>query len=742
MATPTIHWYYWDGDSWEDISAYVLVKGGCNGSWGMASNKHNDRLARTGEMRIVLDNTGGIFDPDDADVLTGWKINAKIKLEVTFDGTTWRRFYGSVQSVKFSDPNTHEHTASVTIADWMRYAYKFPLTNLAVESRKRGIDAISSVVNNVGQAPLATKYSQGDYIYDVLFDSVTVNTKAATELNKIVLSEFGYCYNRHDKINGETITFEAGSDRGLSRSVAKIPKMVSDCGFVLQAGSATDFVLDCAGNKIIINETQDAHIDGFGDGFTRTYGENILNNITVTAYPKRTDSTEQTLYSLGSALRLSDGETKTIKAKYQNLSTKESCNAITSLMIQPVATTDYTMNKKSDGSGTNTTANLTVVANYKSAEVELTLTNKSGFEGYVTMLKCRGYGIYQDSSIRAQAENSASQLDYSDFPMNIEQQYQRDTVAGESTAWKLLYEEKEPNTKLERVSMIANKSDTRMLAFLAVDIGDMVKVTESDLGIDDYYYVQGIEFSIRAGNLIVFEWILKEVEDYTGLYTDISLDFNNTAGQSVVFNNLIADLPQQTIMFRYNMTSFGDTGISQYIVNRIPAWYIALLTSSERIDFAAYHSSVVGVWAMDNNSFDAGLHHVAITYNGVLTTNDPVMYLDGASEHINELATPSGNRTSGEGVALSIGSLTAGKSPNGNVYDVRIFNRILSSVEIAAEYATPGTVTDGLIFKSPSVYTIQLSDYDNLTLTSSTKIFDSVDGIIGTAYGSPVSQIP
>lgn len=742
MATPAITWSYYTGSEWTAISGYVLTKYGCSGFWGMGSNKHTDRIARTGEMRVVLNNTSGCFDPEDTDALTGWGINTKIKLEVTFDGTTYRRFYGTVQNIKFSDPNSHEHTATVTVADWMRYAYKFLLTDPAVEANKRGGYAVDAIVDDIGQAPLNTNYSQGDYEYDAIFDSVTVNTKAATELNKIVMSEFGYFYNRHDKVYGETLTFEAGSDRGLTRTISQIPKMVADCGYILQAGSATDKVLDTSGNNIVAAQTQDAHINGFGDGFERSYGANILNNITVTAYPKRVDSTEQTLYSLGTYQKLSAGETKTIKAKYQNLTTKESCNAITSLMIQPVATTDYTMFTNSDGSGTNLTANLTVVAVYKAAEVELTLTNSSVFTGYINLLKCRGYGIYQDSSVKTQAESITSQSSYSDFPMNIEQRYQRDTVAGEEVSWKLLTNEYLPRTKLERVSIIANKSNERMLAFLAIDIGDMVKITESDLGIDDYYYVQGIEFSISAGNLIAYDWILKEVENLSGLYTDIILDYSNASDQKVTFNNNLPDMSQKTVMFRFDLDSFDSTASPQYIAMRSDAWVVYLGTSSEKIFFLhRFTGASDGLWAMDPSSFTTGLHHVAVTFDAALITNNPILYLDGSSVTVNEIVTPVGTARSEDSVAITIGGWGAGKSPNGNVYNLRIYNRILSALEIAAEEATPGTVTDGLVFSGPAVYTVREAEYDNLTLTSDIKVFDTVNGLVGTPTGSPISQL-
>ena len=746
MVTPTITWSYYTGAAWVDISAYVLVGGGCNGSWGMSTNRHNDRLAKTGEMRVTLDNTNGCFDPEDADALAGWNINTKIKLEITFDGTTWRRFYGSVQSIGFSDPNTKEHKATVTITDWMNYAYKFPITASSVEANKFGGYAVDSIVDDVAQAPLATDYSPGDYLYDATYDSTTVKTKAATELNKIVMSELGYFYNKHDKVNGETLVFEAAGDRNSDRTMAKIPKMVADSGYILQAGSATDRVLDTSGNLIVAAEVQDAHMNGIAAGYKRSFGKNILNSIKITAFPKRVDTTEQTLYKLGTVMVLAAGETKTINAEYQNLSTKEYCNALTSLMIDPVVTTDYLMNANSGGTGTNLTSSLTVTADYRAAEVELTLTNTGTATGYITLLKCRGYGVYQDSSINAKVEDSASQATYSMAEMNIDQQYQRDTVRGESAAYKILDVERNPRTILDEVTIIANKSDFAMLAFLAIDVGNMVKITESTLNLADYYYVQGIRFSIGAGDVITYTWTLKEPLNFT--YSDIMVEFTNIASQYISFGLEAAkDLPQKTVMLRIDLDSFGDTSIQQGLVTKSP-FFFYIAPTSEAIVFSQLFTGSGPYWATNNNTMTTGVHQLAFTYDNTSTANDPIIYIDGSSSAVTESAgvAPSGYVVSDALSNFEIGRAQAPvsgflKSPDGKIYDVRIFNRILSGAEIASEYATPGTVTDGLVFKTFSVSTSRLAEYEDLTLTSENRVFDSVGDYVGTPVGSPIARL-
>lgn len=757
MATayyPDIKWYYYNaaGAAWVDITGYVLTKSGVSGHWGMRSNKYTDRLAATGEMRMLLDNASGVFDPDDASVLTGWALNAIVKLVVTYDSVDYVRFRGKVTRIEMSDPNTYEHTASVTVSDWMYNAYNKKIDQLSVQTFKRGGQVVDSIVDAVGVTPLATAYSVGDYEFPAAFDSMTITTTAATELNKVVLSENGYFYCRHDKVNGETLVFEAESDRNGLRTVSKIPKLKADSGFVLKAGSATDYVLmaGSATDKLILNETADADFDGIAQGYSRTHGDNVLNKVTVTAYPKRVDTTEQTLYSLGTPLMLAPGETKTITVKYQNATTKESCNAITSLCSQPVATTDYLMNTKKEGTGTNITANLTVSVIFYTAEAEVTVTNASAYNGHVTRLYLKGYGVYQDASIKAIAEKSASQTAYGVQELNIEQRYQRDVISGQSLAFRMANVEKDPRTKLDSVRFIANKSSTAMYAFCVLDIGDMVRVTESTLNLDDDFYIQGVEFSIQEGDVIMYKWILGvSIALLAVACTPVALEFTNTAGQYVMFpSSCTSGTTQKSITFDLYLDSFGDTGLPAYLITKtnLPTadsfgWEVRLGTGTEQLYYFQYtEGSNYITWGTGASSVAVEtVYHVAILYDNSSIANNPTIYINGVEASLTESGSTAYAPVDADDAPLNIGPSFLRKSIDGKMSKVRVHNVILTAEEVATINGG-SEVTRGLIFSAPTVPTDETADYYDVTLTNEIPLFDEVEFKVGIPQGSPICR--
>ncbi len=754
---PTIKWYYYNatGAAWVDISGYVLTKQGVSGHWGMRSNKYTDRLAATGEMRMLLDNTDGVFDPDDASALTGWAINTKVKMVVTFDGVNYTRFYGKVDTLKFSDPNTHEHTAQVLVSDWMGYAYKKTLGEQSIETYKRGGELCAEIVTEVGQTPLATSYAVGDYEFPAAFDSMTTTAKAATELNKIVLSENGYFYNRHDKTNGETLVFEAESCRNGLRTISKLPKLKADSGYILKAGTTDHILLAGTTDKLILNETQDAHINGTAQRYERSHGENIINKVTVTAYPKRTDTEEQTLYSLGEVIRISSGETKTINVRYQNADTKESCNAITSLMVDPVATTDYTMNTRKDGKGTDLTSSLTVSVVFRTAEAEITLTNMSGYLGQITKLQLRGYGVYQDSSIKAVVEDTSSQASYSEAELNIEQQYQRDVVAGKLWAKKIVGVESSPRTKLNKITFCANKSEMRMLAFLACDIGDLVKITESGLNLDGYYYyINGIEFAITEGNIITYSWIL---DDSAGIsenrFSNVALEFSPSSEDIIEFGEIpsLVDLPDQSITAWCDVTTIGAWCdiVCMWVDNAGGLeWGVGISkTNGLRMLLIMPYADNGGNWTSGYESeITSGGNFVCL---GVSITGTVIkFYINGVLKTTNVSREPIGTRLSYSGANYTVGNIRSINPPSdygrpfaGKLADIRHHNVILTEDEMMQVY-TDGIggagVTRGLLFHTPAILTSKLSTLTDQTLASTDRVFDSVNGYAGTPGGSVV----
>lgn len=761
----SVKWYYYNsaGTAWVDVSAYVNHNTEY-GFWGMNGNGYADRLADVGELRFTVRNcdmtggTVGYFDPADANVLTGWAINTPVKMVVAYDGVDYVRFRGKVSDIQLSEDTYNEHLADVTVVDLMDAFYKFPMTEQSIETYKRGGEIAAEIVTATGVTPLATNYAEGDYEFPAAFDSVTTTTKAATELNKVALSENGYFYSRHDKVNGETLTFEAESTRNGLRTVSKLPKLKEDCGFVLKAGSATDHVL-MAGttDKVVMNEVQDAHINGTAQGYTRTHGDNILNHVTVTAYPKRIDTTEQTIYSLGTPLKLAPGETKTVNVKYQNATTKESCNAITEACSQPVATTDYLMNRNPKGTSTDVTSVLAVSVVYHTASADVTFTSTSAYTGYVTRLYLKGYGVYQDSPIKAEAEDSTSQTAYGERSLNIEQQYQRDAAMGDGLAAKIVALEKDPRTKLDKVTMIANTSSVHMLAFLAVDIGDMVKITESALNLADYYYVNGIEFSVAEGGVITFSWVLSENNIPTvanGGLTAVAVEVENLKSVSFPSIEYLESPDEFTIIFSVYLNTLPSTDSYKVIVSKFLnanpqycGFYISINNSSDSYNvFAIMYDRNSGRNCFGNVSGSIVAEswlRIAYVYQGV--NNPSKQFINGSDTTFSSTQLSGVSYIDAEGTPILLGGMYAPpiyqNSPDGIIKSVMIYNHALTDAEISSDNSSPGCITDGIIFDAPYVLTKDLSHYEDLEMTEADKVYDNVMFRQGTPKNSPICRL-
>lgn len=84
-------------------------------------------------------------------------------------------------------------------------------------------------------------------------------------------------------------------------------------------------------------------------------------------------------------------------------------------------------------------------------------------------------------------------------------------------------------------------------------------------------------------------------------------------------------------------------------------------------------------------------HHVVVSYDADSTANDPVFYVDGVAMSLSEITAPVGTRSSDAGFSMQIGSNTAtSRTSDGNLDDVRVYNRALSASEIVSLH-TSGT---------------------------------------------------
>lgn len=284
------------------VNIYPDVKtgeGSISANWGIRGIGKFDLLADIGEISFDLMNNTGKYYPDGGAALAGWTRNVPIKLILTYDGDPYQRFKGYVEDIKLH-VGKHPNASYVTVRalDWMKFADRFPLTDFATQTDKRADQGIGTVMTPITPATESNSLQHGVYTFPVIFDGGSLRTTAYSEFAKLVNSEVGHLYIRHDPVYGEMLTFT-------------------------NRNNDTSGVLDA----IIV--------DSDIDDVDMHYGENIVNRATAVAYPKRIDTELQVLYSLNKPMPIKAGETITFRAKYTDPDGGSRVNAIESSMQTP-----------------------------------------------------------------------------------------------------------------------------------------------------------------------------------------------------------------------------------------------------------------------------------------------------------------------------------------------------------------------------------------------------------------------
>ena len=157
--------------------------------------------------------------------------------------------------------------------------------------------------------------------------------------------------------------------------------------------------------------------------------------------------------------------------------------------------------------------------------------------------------------------------------------------------------------------------------------------------------------------------------------------------------------------------------------------------------FSAYKWNTSGTWYVNNAVTMDTWNHICFTYDASSVNNNPLLYWNGISQAVIETSAPQTEKTYTKYRHIVMSNSSGVQSINGLIQDVRIYNRILSAneIETLANSKCLKTVMNGLVFWAPMWGTNDQS-FDGLTLTSSHRITDWINGATGTPYESPIGR--
>ena len=753
MYQPTWTMEAYLNGSWVDITDDVL--GVVRGEWGMGGTGPTDFVADTGSLEFDLQNHNpvGKYSPGHPNCTSGWKKGVPVRQTFTYNGYTKRvrRYVNDFQNAGGKDERKR-----ITALDWMEYASRNPINNPGILENKRGDEVLTQTLALMLIPPQSTNFDTGVNTFPTAFDTVTSKTKAINEFVKTALSELGRVYLVNDATYGETLVFENAQARSGLRTLTEFRSY--NTGYLKKSDGG--YLLKSDGGRIIIQQrpTITLHLDN--DPSVLDYeiedGENVLNRFTAYAVPRRVDTSAQILFKLDAPIPIASGQTITIRGTYANPDGGLPINANPDDMISPVATTDYRAFANSNGTGTEFTANLTVTPSYGTEGFAHTVYNGSSTSGYVTLFNCRGYGIYTYNPIEHQANDSASQDEYGIISESITQKYKNDLAYGALYVDMVVNDEKDHRTVVKRVFLNGNKDEDILCAFMQLEVGDLIRVTEDKSNIDSYYFIQYVSYQVRSGGILMFNWIVKPFLCLALGMSALAVEFaGGASGDAVNFGYIpsVTNIQQRTISFWIYMDT-APVSTSDNVVGIFDddKGVLVSVTTDSQIQYYSKRSVTLGIWKTPISSIATGAwKNVVITMDQVDTSADPIIYINGVLQTLTEAVTPGGAAKDEYGVDLIVGNWKSASEDytrafDGKIKDARVYNRVLSAAEVTTLYngGTPDMdlVTDGLQFQAFVVPTFRLTDFVDATLTSDMKVRDRIYGVVGTPHGSPIGRNP
>lgn len=724
--------------AWVDISEDVVSE--IKGSQGLSGTGPTDRVASIGVCSMSLDNVDNKYTPGHVSVLSGWNRGVPLRVEITYESVTTNVFWGRVEEIKLDSSEWGDRNVSIVCLDYMNIPSKFPLKEIALETDKRIEQGVQSLVTALPIAPQNTSYGVGLSTFPTVFDAIRDNTRAVAEFQKLAISEVGYIYIKRD----DTLVVESREDR---KGTDPLKRVVVNSGFMLKEDGG--YILKEDGGKIELNAGGDVIFDNTMTGIDIEYGNDVVNEVISTAFPRKVGTSLEVLFTLEEPIRIRAYETVTLKGKYSD---PVGGNAIHGTNMQtPVATTDYLLNLLEDGTGANKTGFLTVTATFYADGVSFDFDTTS--TGWLTKSNVRGNSITKYNPLEITRRDTDSITSFGTNSVSLKLAYQDKIKVGEIEADRIVEQERQPDTEATNVRFLANNSDKEMQAFLLVQTGDLVHIKEDRSEIDSFYYIFGTSYVISQGGVIDFSYRIKRSRSLlSGGLTAIAVEFTGQGdGQAIRYpavQKATGDL--KTMMAHIHINAF-QTDVSSTVLqvtDRSTDQRFFRLFFDEDNTKALYftgwdYDTQAGWWKTADDILVAGNDYtVAVSYDVGLVTNDPIFYIDGIETPTFVDQANLGDRKDEveEEFSFYIGGapFTAAEpitNINGIVKNARYYDRILTPAEHLASVSE--VITDGLIFQAPNVVTDRISDYINMPLAETDKLIDNIFGVVGTPLNTP-----
>ncbi len=479
-----------DDSGWTDVSADVI--GSLDLDYGLPGTRPNDRVARTGRLKFILNNSAqnanttiGYYSPDHGSAWAAFVIGTKVRCSWGND----YKFYGTITRITPSAGIYGDRRVAVVAEDFMAKMASERMQLIAAQTNKRADQLLTTVIAGMPTAPLTTSYATGISTFAYALDRERDERSSPMNIaQKIALSERGYIYRKGNSTNGETLVLESRHSRNLIQNPART------------------FSNDMQGLKVVYSD------------------DTVYNRIMGTSYPREVDAAATTvLATLQKAVLIPPGTTETVYMYYRNPTGGVRISGIGDSIT-------HTGNGTESGSGADLSSDLTITATFGGNRVKCAVENTGVSTVWLTAMQALGQGIYLYDPVVIEKTDATSVTTYGDRPLNLNLHYVDDPLEASDFANDELTRSKDGIRDVRTMTLIAESvttsytritedSNTRITEdgndritetanpVYYMEIGDRLTLTETLTGVSTDFHIHHISISVK-GKRTVCKWEL------------------------------------------------------------------------------------------------------------------------------------------------------------------------------------------------------------------------------------------
>jgi hypothetical protein len=446
-----------------DITGYVL-----SATISTGFDTPYQMVAPPAQMNIVLDNSNAEWNIGRSSARFAGLLQRDVLIRAQwFDGTT-QRYIASLKIVDIQIPPGQwgSRTISLTCQDW-HADMMGAIYDAKLATNRRTSEAMTTMW---ATGVLPTPYASRWWVMDASpmdTDTLLFNPNILTRPNAGLQTIY----------QGQTTLDYVGDNLDATGQGVSVLAFIEEMCAAEMDGRFFYYGISSNPRYIFLNRTALAinysavepinmtSADFTQDGIQYEYGFNQCNSLEMTVFPRKLGTGGTELARVNSVFRLKPGESRNMTLRYRDPDNPGgTCTATT--IIQPVASTDYTANSASDGSGTDLTSALGFSLTNNTSAAEMAFTNSASVDMYITSFKVRGTPMTAQQAVTLNTIDATSIEQYGLFP-------QKKTIAGvdnlelvQSYSDYYVRNFSTPRTEFRRVTVDMQNENTAAAPFL------------------------------------------------------------------------------------------------------------------------------------------------------------------------------------------------------------------------------------------------------------------------------------